>query len=84
MSELSHSEDFISPTPRYYETTSRGDLAWRIAQRVKDAGAQGLEKKEIRNAIESALRAELTFEFAHGRHRFVSKWMYHPVAEARS
>jgi hypothetical protein len=73
------------PTMTYYEATERGDLAWRIAQRVKDAERQlsagTLETKEIRNAVEAALRESLTFEVEDGRHRFVTRWVHHPSQE---
>jgi hypothetical protein len=73
------------PTMEFYEATLRGDLAWRIAQRVKDAERQlsdgRLETKEIRNAVDAALRAEMKFEVDGGRHRFVTRWVHHPVSE---
>ena len=40
-----------------------------------------LETKEIRNAVEAALRETLTFETEEGRHRFVTRWVHRPEAE---
>ena len=75
----------MSPTDEYWESSLRGDLAWRVAQRVKDAertlSAGHLETKEIRNAVDAVLRQNLTLDIEHGRRRLVGEWMGVPVQD---
>jgi len=71
------------PTDEFYEAGARGDLAWRIAQAVKEAEREHglLETKEIRNVVENVLRRELSLDAAHGRTRLVTKWVHHPIPD---
>lgn len=73
------------PTSEYYEGTSRGDLAWRIAEKVKEVertlSAGHLETKEIRNCVESVLRERVQLEIEKGRYRLVTDWVPIPLDE---
>jgi hypothetical protein len=71
----------MSPTSVYYDATLRENLAWRIAQSVKNAerGMAGrLETKEVCNCANAVLVERLTLEVdaERGRVRHVTEWTH--------